>query len=504
MNGHGHPSRRALVALIAWCATMTAPAFGQSVTLAVGTKSDTEARILGAMLAQVARSAGATVTVQAFGGTQIAWQALVSGEIDVYPEYTGTLTHQILAERRLMADDQLAAALTEQGLAMSRPLGFNNTYAIAMTAATASRLGVSTISDLAAHPQLRLGFSNEFMGRADGWFGLKARYALPFTPAGYEHALLYGALTSGALDAIEVYSTDPQIAALDLRVLLDDRAYLPRYDAVILYRQQAATRVPAVFDALRRLEGRIDETTMIGLNAQVRTGGMTPEAAAAAFLDRTLGLAAGVTADPTSIWTAARQHIYLVAASLAAAIVVAVPLGLVAARQATLGHVILGTVGVLQTIPALALLVFMIPLLGLGSLPTMGALFLYSLLPIVRNTSTGLRDIAPGLRESALALGLPALVRLWQIELPLASRTILAGIKTAAVINVGTATIGGLIGAGGFGQAIVTGLALNDRAMILWQGAVPAAALALLVQGIFEVAERVVVPAGLRLPPSRD
>ena len=126
------------------------------------------------------------------------------------------------------------------------------------------------------------------------------------------------------------------------------------------------------------------------------------------------------------------------------------------------------------------------------------ALFLYSLLPIVRNTYVGLRGIPPQLLESAIALGLPGWVRLWRIELPLASRMILAGVKTAAVINVGFATLGGFIGAGGYGEPIFTGIRLNNYGVIL-QGAVPAAVLALLVQAVFELVDRILVPKGLRI-----
>ena len=165
-----------------------------------------------------------------------------------------------------------------------------------------------------------------------------------------------------------------------------------------------------------------------------------------------------------------------------AAIAVSIPLGVIAARRPRLGPLILTTTGVIQTIPSLALLVFMIPWLGIGAKPALVALFLYSLLPIVRNTATGLRDIPVSLRESAEALGLPATARLLRIELPMASRSILAGIKTAAVINVGTATIGALIGAGGFGQPILTGIRRDDLSMILFEGAIPAALLALAVQ----------------------
>jgi osmoprotectant transport system permease protein len=185
--------------------------------------------------------------------------------------------------------------------------------------------------------------------------------------------------------------------------------------------------------------------------------------------------------------------------SLAAAVAVAIPLGIVAARRPRIGPFILSGIGIIQTIPSLALLVFMIPWLGIGAKPALAALFLYSLLPIVRNTATGLKDISASVRESAQALGLPDGARLVRIELPIASRAILAGIKTAAVINVGTATIGALIGAGGFGQPILTGIRRDDLAMILYEGAIPAALLALAVQGAFDLVERLIVPRGLLL-----
>jgi len=221
---------------------------------------------------------------------------------------------------------------------------------------------------------------------------------------------------------------------------------------------------------------------------------------ASEFLAVTLGVVTEVAED-TALQALIRNtidHLWLVGISLAAAILLAIPLGIFAARKPGLGQTILAVVGVIQTIPSLALLVFMIPVLGIGGPPAMMALFLYSLLPIVRNTYSGLTDIPKPLLESAEAWGLPASARLRLVELPTASRTILAGIKTSAVINVGTATLGAIIGAGGYGQPILTGIRLDDLNLIL-QGAVPAAVLALLVQGGFELAERIVVPKGLRL-----
>jgi osmoprotectant transport system permease protein len=152
----------------------------------------------------------------------------------------------------------------------------------------------------------------------------------------------------------------------------------------------------------------------------------------------------------------------------------------------------------LQTLPALALLVFMIPLLGIGPGPAIAALFLYSLLPIMRNTYTGLTGIPNSLLESADALGLPSAARLRRVELPLAATSIMAGIKTAAVINIGTATLGALIGAGGYGQPILTGIRLDDTALIL-EGAIPAALLALIAQALLDGVEHWLVPRGMRV-----
>jgi len=188
----------------------------------------------------------------------------------------------------------------------------------------------------------------------------------------------------------------------------------------------------------------------------------------------------------------------LVFVSLAGAVLLGIPLGICAAHAPALRQPILSVVGVIQTLPSLALLAFLISALGaIGVLPALIALFLYALLPIVRNTYTGLADIAPSLQEAAQSLGLPLLPRLRLIELPLASRAILSGIKTSAVINVGTATIAAFVGAGGYGERIVRGLALNDSATLL-AGAIPAAALALMLQGGFELLDRWLIPAGLR------
>ncbi len=465
----------------------------------IGSKNFTEAVILGEIGAGLARQAGVPVEHRRqLGGTRILWRALEEGDIDAYAEYTGTLAEELL---QLPGADRAALerALAARGLAMTAPLGFDNTYALGMRAERAQALAIEKLSDLRAHPDLNLGLSNEFMQRADGWPGLRAAYGLPQQPDGLDHDLAYRGLASGALDLTDLYSTDAEIPYYRLVVLKDDRNYFPAYEAVYLYRIDLAQRAPEWVRALRGMQGRIDAPTMQRLNAQVKLQKREEAQVAADWL----GIRAAA-ADTRASRLAQRtwEHLALVGVSLGLALLVALPLGVFAARHARTGQAILSLTGLLQTLPSLAVFVFMIPLFGIGAKPAIAALFLYSLLPIVRNTHAGLTGIALELRETAAAIGLPPRVRLWRVELPLALRTILAGIKTAAVINVGTATLGALIGAGGYGQPILTGIRLDDLGLIL-EGAVPAAVLALAVQGAFELIERALTPRGLRLAARR-
>lgn len=465
----------------------------------IGSKQFTESVILGEVARLAARDAGvAAVHKRELGGTSILWAALTHGDIDVYSEYTGTITHELLKNVAPDADiPTLRARLKPLGIGITDALGFDNTYAIGMRDDLAARLGISHISDLLSHPDLRLGLSNEFMDRTDGWPGLRQRYGLPQNRVrGLDHTLSYRAVASGTVDAIDLYSTDAEIPYYHLRTLVDDRHYFPRYQAVYLYRLTLEQGAPALVAALRGLAGRIDENTMRQMNAAVKLHGRSDTAVAANFLG------VHVETAGAGLWSRLLQrtveHVKLVVLSLGLAVLLAIPLGILAARLKRLGQLVIGLTGILQTVPSLAMFVFMIPLFGIGTWPAVAALFFYSLLPIVRNTHAGLVGIAPELRESAAALGLPFGVRLRQVELPMATRSILAGIKTAAVINVGTATLAALIGAGGYGQPILTGIRLDDIGLIL-QGAIPAAVLALLVQGVFEGVEYWLTPRGLRI-----
>ncbi len=479
----------------------------QTSPIRVGSKSFTESVILGEILCTLANSTGCEVEHKSeLGGTQILWQALQKGDIDAYVEYSGTLSEEILQGEQLYRLEHIAERVERDGIKLTDPLGFNNTYALGMQQKRADKLGVTKISQLKSHPEFKLGFSDEFVERSDGWNGLKKRYKLPQENVrALDHSLAYRGVWTGSIDVVDLYSTDPEIVSFELQVLEDDLAYFPLYEAVVVYREALEETHPQVVEAFHKLEGKIDRTTMAQLNKSSRIDRRPEALLAAEFLHAHID-ANIVVPDINSGWWQRRlsrflsnslEHFYLVGVSLSLAICCAIPLGIWAYKQPKWGTWILGIVGIIQTIPSMALLVFMIPLMGLGAGPAIVALFLYSLLPIVRGTHTGLSGLPTSIHESALALGLPSFARLRLIEMPLAAQSILSGIKTSAVINVGTATIGALIGAGGYGQPIITGIRLADFWLIL-QGAVPAAVLALLVQTAFGWAERALVPSGLR------
>lgn len=457
----------------------------------VGSKLFTESVLLGEISVQLLTAKGFEVEFyDQLGGTQILWNALIEGDIDIYPDYTGTVIQEII---RVDVEniEELNNELRKFGIQATASLGFNNTYALGIKEEKTAKLNIRTISDLAYRTDLTYGFSNEFLDRKDGWNGLQQTYNLqPAKLTGLDHDLAYRGIEAGNIDVIDLYSTDAEIEYYNLKVLEDDKHYFPDYQAIFLYRMDLEDEI---IDHIKSFENQISETEMIAMNASVKLDGISDKVVASEFLKQNMETV--TTFAERTFWdrllTNTLGHLYLVGISLGLAILFAIPLGVMAAKFKRIESIIIGLVGILQTIPSLALLVFMIPLLGIGSVPAMAALFLYSLLPIVRNTHAGIKNIPDSLMESAHALGLPNALILRKIELPLASSTILAGIKTSAVINVGTATLGALIGAGGYGQPILTGIRLDNTALIL-EGAIPAAMLALAVQALFDGIEKLI------------
>ncbi|PWU17507.1 MAG: glycine/betaine ABC transporter substrate-binding protein [Verrucomicrobia bacterium] len=479
-------------------------AFAQSHPVIIGSKKFTESYVLGEIAKRAVERSGLTADLRpGIGGTIILWEALRGGAVTCYPEYTGTLREVILHAQHLGGKEgpaelqSLRQRLALYGIGMTEELGFNNTYALVMRRARAQALAIQNISDLRDHLDLVVALDPEFQRRADGWDPLCARYGLQMKRVlSLEHVLSYTALDKGEIDLTDAYSTDPKIVQNDLVILRDDRDFFPQYQAVFLYRLDADPRLP---QALSTLAGTLDANRMSRLNALAESTRDYAQAAVQYFGGTSSSDSRSLPAN-LAHWVG--RHLLLVALSLLASILTGVPLGIWASRPGWLSEAILGATGVIQTVPSLALLALLVsvPFLGISPLTAIIALFLYGLLPIVRNTASGLQDIPGPVRESAEALGLEPSTILAKIFLPLASRAILAGIKTSAVINVGTATLAALIGAGGLGEPILSGLNLNDRAIIL-EGAIPAACLALVVQASFTFLDRFLIPKGLRLNP---
>ena len=525
-------SARVLVTALILVASIASSAVAQAVhsrPIVVASKPFGESYLLCEMFAQLLESRGFRVDRKpGLGATEIAFRALRSGSIDVYPEYTGTgliaVLHDTLPDS-LTADPRAVFAHVARefesryGMRWLPSLGFQNTYAIAVRRETAQRFNLRTLSDLARESaHLTAGFTADFIGRSDGLVGLSRGYGLhpndvrPLAPA-----VKYQALAAGAVDVIDGYSTDGLLAKYNLVTLVDDRHFFPPYEAAALVNGNFARTRPAAIAALTLLSGRLTESTMRQLNRRIEVDGEDVRSVAASEL-AALGLinsripsaevsraGAGSSSGLLSyLWNRRSvlasltvRHLELVALALLAAVLIAIPLGLLLERGRSIAEPVIGGLGVLQTIPSIALLAFMIPLLGVGVIPALVALWLYALYPIARGTYSGVRDADPDAVSAAEALGTTPMQRLLWVRLPLAAPVIMAGVRTAAVITVGAATLAAFIGAGGLGEPIVAGLALADTRMIL-SGALPAAILALVVDGVLTLVERAVAPAHRR------
>jgi len=509
----------------AGAAAADAPAQGSTGRIVVGSKNFEESRLLAELFAQLleARTGLAVERRLGLAGTQVCFEALRGGAIDLYPEYTGTGLASILGAEPKPGPEGDAAAtlalvrrefLARWDLHWLAPLGFENAYEIAVPRRLAEARGLASISDLArAAGDLRAVLGYEFVERADGLPGLAAAYGLEFASVQpMQQALKYRAVAAGEADVLDVYTTDGRLASHDLVVLADDRGFFPPYQAAPLVRGAALAEHPEIAAALSLLAGALDAETMRGLNLRLQEG-REEEPAVARDALAALGLAGDAPAAARDsaagegfgayLWRrraqlAARtgEHLALSAGALLLGVLAAVPLGLALERRRNAAEPIIRAVALTQTVPSLALLAFMIPLLGVGPLPALVALWIYSLFPILRNTYTGVRDADPDAVAAVLALGMTERRALAEIRLPLAAPVIMAGVRTAAVITVGTATLAAFIGAGGLGEPIVTGLQLADTRMIL-SGAVPAALLALAVDTALALLERRLRPPGI-------
>lgn len=520
------PLAALLAAALACAALLGSLACSRGPDVVVGSKDFTEQLILGEMFAQLLE---ATTQLEVerklnLAGTQVAFGALQAGSIDVYPEYSGTVLVSIL-KRAPIADEAAALHAIEQplldgGVVAAAPLGFSNTYAVVVRKGDANLANVATISDLVPHtPALMFGSTHEFFDRPDGFPNLREAYDLKFKDSsGVDAGLMYSAVKNRSLDVIAAFSTDGRIRQFDLRVLSDDKKFFPAYQAIPLVRKDTLAKHPEVGVALGRLAGRITAEEMTAMNYAVDFGGKSPSHVATEFLISKGWIDASRHRDSVSAnemffrfaWSERRallkyieQHLAYSLMGLLCALLVAVPVGISLTRFPRLAGPTFSVVNTVQTIPSLALLGFMVPLVGIGTVPVIIALFLYGLLPLLRNTYTGIREVDPDLKEAARGIGLTERQILWNVELPLALPTMLAGVRISAVLIVGTATLGALVGAEGLGAPIFRGLASVNQNNILL-GAIPAAILAIVIDKVLHRIELRLVSRGLSASEGKD
>ena len=462
-----------------------------SETITIGSKRFTENYILGELLAQILEENGITVNRKfGLGGTMVAYDAIMTKQIDLYVDYTGTVTEAILkADQNDIRS--INRGLNKMGLSILDPIGIDNTYCFIMRSDDAKKLNIKTIGDLGKHLELFGGLTAEFQGRKDGWIPVRKLYGLNHKTTSIEVPLSYEALKNKKLDFADAFSTDPLIKIYNFVILEDDKKFFPKYEAVPLIRNDLPENIKKLLNSLK---GRIDNNTIMDIHSKVLEGA-TIASASNEYL-YSIGLVSEKKQAQYRnkiIWPdllqRTKDHIYLTFLAVIFATLIAVPLGTIIVSYKKASQFVLSFTGIMQTIPSIALLTFMIPFFGIGFKPALVGLFIYSLLPILRNTYVAMTTIDPRLIIAARGIGLYPHEILLSVKLPLAFPTILTGIRTATTLNIGTATLAAFIGAGGLGESIVTGLALNDTNLVL-QGAIPAAVLAILVDFIFSLIDK--------------
>jgi osmoprotectant transport system permease protein len=490
--------------------------------IVIGSKKFTESIILGEILSIILEEKYQETVVRKFGlgGTKIAFDALVNEDIHTYPEYTGTGYVMILKQDG-ENDPKKVFNIVNQlfqkkwDIHWSPPIGFNNTYALAVKKDNPSFTSIHKLSQLQnAVDKYSYAAPYEFMERKDGHTRFSNFYQLNFNQKNIismEAGLMYSAINEKKVDMVIVYSTDGRIKASQLKLLKDDKSFFPPYFASFLSKNSYLKKNPNLEKAQNLIGDLISESEMVEMNDHVDRLKEDPYQIAKNFLIYK-EIISGVqreTKQKRNIFSYAWnkrnyllqllwQHVSISFMALSLGCLFSLPCGILVTRYKKLSKIIFPIINTIQTIPSVALLGFMIPLLGIGFLPTIIALFLYSLLPIIRNTYTGIKSVDKSYLESAKGIGLSHFQILLKIEIPLALPFILSGVRTAAVIVIGTATLAALIGAGGFGDPIFRGVSTINSNLILI-GAIPSALLAIVVDKLLASLENILVSKGLRL-----
>jgi len=489
----------------------------------VSSKSFGESIILGEILSILLtdRFKQPVVRRLGLGGTKVAFDALVSDDIHVYPDYSGTGYSMILKrsgenDAAKVFDIVNSEFSKRWGIKWSQSLGFNNTYALAVRKDDPQFKNIQKVSELSSLDtgQFRYAAPYEFMERKDGHRGFSEKYNLRFKKnnmISMSAGLMFTAIKDREVDMMIAYSTDGRIGASDLRLLEDDLSYFPPYFVSFLFKESSYKKFPALKKAINLLENKITAKEMIHMNDQVDRLKRDSYQVAKNFLIKKkmlsghtksefkdMGFFSFAMSKKKYLLKIIKDHLVLSFSAFFLALLVSLPIGILLTRYQKAGMIVFPIVNTIQTIPSLALLGFLIPVVGIGFIPALIALFLYSLLPLIRNTYTGILGVDRNYLEASRGIGLNNFQILIHVELPLAMPIIIAGMRTAIVIVIATATLAALIGAGGLGDPIFRGVSTVNSNLILL-GAIPSALLALIVDRSIGFLEKAVVSKGIRL-----
>ena len=478
--------------LISVFSSFAGTSYGKGIS--IGSKADTETQVLAEIVKYQLNKNGFEIEHKAnLGGTMIPWRALLNGSVQIIPEYLGTIKEQLLQMKGPHSKREIHEALNNLGIEMTEGLGFQNGYGLAVTAQTAKKFSLKKISDLKQEGlDLHFAITHEFIKRQEGWQTLKYFYGLPNYPIrGFDHQLGYQALINEKAQVKDVYTTDAMIRRKNLVILEDDKDFFPDYSAVFLYRKSLPKKV---IKYLHSLDGTIEVEQIRQLN-NIAEDTKNPETAAKFFWGESCESEESFSKQTIHLAHLFSEHLVLVIVSLIFAVTLGFPLGLLGSRGGHTMTIILAIGGVLQSIPSLALLALLIPIFGISKWTAIFALLVNSIFPIVRSTAVGLSSIPNQFKTVANALGLSKRALLYKIYIPIALPNILTGIKTSTIWIISTATLAALIGAGGLGELIVSGITLNNYDSILL-GAIPVSLLAIITELGFRYLDKKLISNG--------
>lgn len=433
------------------------------------------------------------------GGVNICFNALQANKIDIYPDYISSLANYIFGRDLSLkkSTKDLNTALAEKQISFSKSLGFDNNFVLLVRKGLADEIHLQNISDLTKE-DLRYGLSHNFIARPDGLSLLEDIYKLDLHKnlKALEYNIALDALRTNKVDLIDAYSTDSRINSSEFQILKDDLNALKSYESILVYRKDLLVNFPQIKSVIKILEGSLSNQKIIELNQRI-INGESYESVANSFVAeltqrKALQPKSRFEEDLQSLAKAFVRHLQITFIAVLIALVLGLSLGILISYKENLAKLVLALASIIQTIPSLALLALLIPILGLGMPAAIMALILYGLLPIVQNTYTGIKTIAPEYIDLANSLALKESLILWRIKLPLAMPYIFAGLKTTTVICVGMATLATFVGAGGLGDLIKTGIDLGDNSLIL-MGAISAALLALFFNFLIDGVNRVFI-----------